>query len=137
MQACPRQLTERLNRHLQPRAERRRWATQSNAHGTGPGHDQLWAEALNTANYIRCRSPTAKKLKTPWERFHGKKPDVSKIRTFGLTAYSYVPKEKRHKLNDHSIRGAMVGYEAHTRGCRILLENNTVIVSRDVMFRAG
>ena len=95
---------------------------------------ELWAEAVNTASYIRCRSPTAKKLETPWELLHGKKPDVSQMRTFGATAYSHVLKEKRHKLDNHSIRGVMVGYEAHTKGYRILLENNTVIVSRDVIF---
>ena len=117
---------ERLNRTLMERA--RAMISDANL------PPELWAEAVNTANHIRCLSPTAKKTKTPWELFHGKKPDVSKMRTFGSTAYSYVPKEKRHKLDDHSIRGVMVGYEAHTKGYRILLENNTVIVSRDVVF---
>ena len=67
---------------------------------------ELWAEAVNTAYYIRWLSPTAKKSKTPWELSHGKKHDVSQMRTFTSTAYSYVPKEKRHKLDDHSTRGS-------------------------------
>ena len=95
---------------------------------------ELWAEAVNTANYIRCRSPTAKKLKTPWELFYNQKPDVSQMRIFGATAYSHVPKEKRQKLDDRSIRGIMVGYAAHAKGYRILLEDHTVIISRDVIF---
>ena len=37
---------------------------------------ELWAEAVNTANYIRRRSPSAKKLRTPRELFFGQKPDV-------------------------------------------------------------
>ena len=63
---------------------------------------ELWAEAVDTANYIRCRSPVANRPKTPWELFYGIKPDVSHMRTFGATAYVYVPKEKRHKLDDRS-----------------------------------
>jgi len=35
---------------------------------------QLWAEAVVTANYIRNRSPTSKSAKTPWECFTGNKP---------------------------------------------------------------
>ena len=70
---------------------------------------ELFAEAVNTTNYIRCRSPTAKRLRTPWELFYNQKPDVSQMRTFGATAYSHVPKEKRQKLNNRSIRGVMVG----------------------------
>ena len=64
---------------------------------------ELWAEAVNTANYIRCRSPAAKKLRTPWELFFGQKPDVSHMRTLGATAYSHIPEEKRQKLDNRSI----------------------------------
>ena len=95
---------------------------------------ELWAEAIGTANYIRCRSPVANRLKTPWELFYNMKPDVSRLRTFGATAYVYVPKEKRHKLDDRSTRGIMVGYAGNTKGYRILLENDTVVEGRDVIF---
>ena len=120
---------ERLNRTLMERAR----ATINDA-GLPK---ELWAEAVNTANYIRCRSPTAKRLRTPWELFYNQKPDVSQMRTFGATAYSHVPKEKRQKLDNRSIRGVMVGYAAHTKGYRILLEDHTVIISRDVIFDEG
>ena len=52
----------------------------------------LWAEAAETANYIRCRSPATNKLKTPWELFHGRKPDVSAMRAFGSVAYAQCPR---------------------------------------------
>ncbi len=98
---------------------------------------ELWAEAVGTANYIRCRSPTANRLKTPWELFYNMKPDVSRLRTFGATAYVYIPKEKRHKLDDHSTRGIMVGYAANTKGYRVLLEDDSVVIGRDVIFDEG
>ena len=117
---------ERLNRTLMER-------TRAMLSDAGLPSD-LWAEAVVTANYIRCRSPAANKAKTPWELFFGNKPDVSMLRTFGATAYAYVPKEKRHKLDDRSLRGVMVGYGAHTKGYRILLEDRTIATSRDVIF---
>ena len=95
---------------------------------------ELWAEAVNTANNIRCRSPTAKGLRRP---FHNQKPDVSQMRTFGATAYSHVLEEERQKLNNRSICGVKMGYAAHTKGYRILLEDHTVIISRDVIFDKG
>ena len=120
---------ERLNRTLMERAR----AMLSDA-GLPK---ELWAEAVNTANYIRCRSPAAKKLRTPWELFFGQKPDVSHMRTFGATAYSHLPEEKRQKLDNRSIRGVMVGYPDSTKGYRILLDNQTVIISRSVIFDEG
>ena len=116
---------ERLNRTLMERAR----AMLSDA-GLPK---ELWAEAVNTANYIRCRSPAAKKLRTPWELFFGQKPDVSHMRTFRATAYSHLPEEKRQKLDNRSIRGVMVGYPDSTKGYRILLDNQTVIISRSVI----
>ena len=59
--------------------------------------DALWAEAVVTANYIRNRSPAAGEAKTPWELFHGRKPDVSKLRAFGALAYAQVPDQLRQK----------------------------------------
>ena len=97
----------------------------------------LWAEAVLTANHIRCRSPTANKTKTPYELFYGSKPDVSAMRVFGSTVYAHVPKEKRHKLEPRSERGIMVGYGLTTKGYRVLQPDNHVIVCRDVIFDEG
>jgi hypothetical protein len=117
---------ERLNRTLMERAR---------AMLTDAGLPwELWAEAAVTANYIRCRSPVAKRTKTPWELFFGSKPDVSMLRVFGSRAYAHVPKEKRHKLHQRSIRGVLVGYAAHSKGYRILLDDKSIILSRDVIF---
>src|SRR5947209_362323 len=116
---------ERLNRTLLERAR----AMLNDADLSA----ELWAEAIDTANHIRCRSPVANRLKTPWELFYNMKPDVSRLRTFGATAYVYVPKEKRHKLDDRSTRGIMVGYAANTKGYRILLENDSVVIGSVVI----
>jgi len=96
--------------------------------------DNLWAEAVTTASYIRNRSPTAGHAKTPWELFFGGKPDVSSMRMFGATAYVHTPKALRRKLDPVSVKGIMVGYAADSKAYRILLDNNKIVISRDVIF---
>ncbi|KAL0034473.1 hypothetical protein WJX79_004176 [Trebouxia sp. C0005] len=63
---------ERINRTLMERT----WAMLKDAKLS----DNMWAEAVTTANYIRNRSPISQNAKTPWEAFSGKRPDVSNMR---------------------------------------------------------
>jgi hypothetical protein len=96
--------------------------------------DEMWAEAVVTANYIRNRTPVSAHGKTLWKAFYGKKPDVSHMRVFGARAFMHVPGALRHKLKPVSEKGWFIGYEADAKACRILRErNNRVIVSRGVI----
>jgi hypothetical protein len=98
-------------------------------------HQELWAEAIVTANYIRNRSPVKNKDKTPWELFFGKPPDVSMMRTFGARAYALIPKEQRSKLDQVSRKGIFVGYEPGSKAYRVRLDDSRkIIISRDVTF---
>ena len=48
----------------------------------------FWAEAVNTANYIRNRSPTSKlNGRTPYEVWFGKPPDVGDFQRFWCEVY--------------------------------------------------
>ena len=63
--------------------------------------DRYWAEAVQTATYIKNRLPT-RSLEhnvTPYELWYGRKPDLSHIRVFGCTAYALVPDTKRRKFD--------------------------------------
>jgi hypothetical protein len=89
-------------------------------------HDQglplfLWAEACYTAVYLQNRSPhRAVGSMTPEEAFSGKKPEVGHFQIFGCITYSYVPSEKRTKLEPMAERGIFVGYnETSKEGCQI------------------
>jgi len=115
---------ERLNRTLMEKT--RAMLSEANL------PESLWGEAITTANYLRNRSPTANKDLTPWELFFGKKPDLSNLRPFGCEAFVHIPKKKRSKLGDTAEKGIMVGYMPN--GYRILLDDNTVQTSRDVVF---
>lgn len=99
---------------------------------------ELWAEAVVSINYIRNRSPTSSGPGTPWERFFGKRPDVSNLRVFGARAYVHVPQQLRRKLDPVSQPGIMVGYSATSKAYRILLDGTgKVVESRDVVFDEG
>ena len=47
-----------------------------------------WAEAPNTAIYLANRTPTSSlpNYQTPYEAWHGKKPNIQHLRVFGLQA---------------------------------------------------
>jgi hypothetical protein len=58
---------------------------------------------------------------TPKEAFFGKKPEVGHFRIFGCITYSYVPSEKRTKLEPMAERGIFVGYSETSKAFRIYL----------------
>ena len=122
-------LAERFNRTIIE-------MTRSMIHGAGlPKY--LWGEAIQTANYLKNRSPH-RGLKddiTPIEVFSGRKPGVHHLRVFGSRVFVHIPQEHRSKLSSKSFRGVFVGYAPEQRGYRIWKGGRTeVIVSRDVIF---
>ena len=99
-----------------------------------PGMGQeLWAEALAAAVYVRNRSPHAGRDVTPWEDFTGEKPDVSVFRVWGSKAYALLPDKQQRGINPKTMEGYMVGYGAGGVGYRVMNPtDNTVVVRRDV-----
>jgi hypothetical protein len=96
--------------------------------------EELWAEAMVTANYTRNRLPSRVHGKTPWDKFFGEKPDVSHMRVFGARAYMHIPKENRKKMQLVSERGMFVGYEPDCKAYRVLRERDGwILVSCDVI----
>ena len=96
----------------------------------------FWAEAINTATYIRnrCVSSALENTRvTPEELWTGNKPDVSNLRKFGCTAYVLI--NNRHKLQPKARKCIFLGYETNTKGYRLWnTEINKVFISRDVKF---
>ena len=61
---------------------------------------QYWGEALNYVVYTENRSPTkALGGKTPFEVLHGRRPNIGHLRPFGCTAFAFIGKSKRTKLD--------------------------------------
>jgi hypothetical protein len=101
-------------------------------------HDKrLWMEIADTVVYLKNRSPTSAVTTTPYELWHGVKPNLSHLRIIGSTAYVHVPKEKRTKLDIHSHKGILIGYGGTNQYKVWDLTRNDVVVSRDVVFIEG
>lgn len=96
----------------------------------------LWAEAVNTAVYILNRtSSTSNTLATPYEVWHGNKPDVAHLRVFGSDVYTYVDRQFRGKFDSKAEKGILVGYEGDSSNYRIYYpQKRTVLVSKHVKF---
>ena len=61
---------------------------------------KFWAETVNTAVYLRNRSPTsALKDETPFECWVGEKPDVSNLRVLGCIYFVHMQDNLRKKLD--------------------------------------
>lgn len=71
---------------------------------------ELWGEAASYSVYVQNRVISSTGQSTPFELWHGTKPDVSHLRVFGCLAFAHVPEEKRKKLDCKATEGMMVGY---------------------------
>lgn len=95
---------------------------------------KFWAEATNTAVYLRNRTIASGLSKTPYELWTGRKPDVSHLRVFGSTVMVHVPKIKRTKWDRKAVKHILLGYADNTKGYRLYNpDTNSIITSRDVV----
>ena len=97
---------------------------------------EFWAEAVNTATYVRNRSPTTSlKGMTPFERLFNRKPNVSNLKVFGCVAYAHIPENMQNKLEEKSPKCVFVGYPEGTKGFKLYdMSKKSFIRSRDVIF---
>lgn len=96
---------------------------------------KFWAEASNTAVYLKNRSVTSTLgNKTPYEAWYKKKPDLSHIRVFGSPVMVHIPKEKRLKWDKKARMHILVGFSETVKGYRVYdHEKNIITVKRDVI----
>ena len=96
----------------------------------------FWAEAVNTANYIRNCAPTSKlKGSTPYQSRYGKPPNVSIFQRFGIGVYVSDRTPSLGKLQPRAKKGIFIGYSTESKGFRVWLQNERkIVVSRDVKF---
>ncbi|KAL2608265.1 hypothetical protein R1flu_026838 [Riccia fluitans] len=102
-------VVERLNRALLE------WARSMLSHSRLP--QEFWAEAINIAAYLVNLSPcSAIQLKTPFELWHKRVPDYSKLRVFGYDVYAHIPRENRTKLDSKTKKCYFLGYQRGVKG---------------------
>ena len=103
----------------------------------------LWAEVAVTSAYQLQRRPSRSlKGMTPYEIFHGSKPDISQMQPIGREAF-VLGLPSRHsvpagKINPVGLKCMMIGYSTTSKGWRFMrLEGNIgergrLLESRDV-----
>lgn len=95
----------------------------------------FWGEAVVMANYIQNRLPARDIVKTPFESWYGHKPSIKHFQRFGSKCYTFVPDERRRKLDPKAIQAIFVGYDLASKAYRVYVPaTGKVIVSRDVKF---
>jgi transposase InsO family protein len=105
----------------------------------------LWEEAVANVVYTRNRSPTSAldSNTTPFELYHGYKPSISHLQSFGSTCFALTNPYQRSfsnfvKLADRSQKCKFLSYSLNSKSYRLLAANDLIIVSRfeDTVFRS-
>jgi len=74
----------------------------------------LWAEAVNTAAFLRNRCPTKET-----ELCSGRKPNVKFLRIFGSSVVALNKGANVSKLDKKGIEAVLVGYSAESKAYRL------------------
>jgi len=86
---------------------------------------KFWPKAVRYAGYLYMQSPHSKIKKTPFKAWHGCRPYIGHIRTFGSTVYYSNPGKSRKFIRNETNKGILVGYKGDTI-CRILKSNGRI-----------
>ena len=101
--------------------------------GLGPEYRSY---ALRMAIYVKNRLPHKSISCTPYQKLTGKKPDVSRLRTFGSRVCARVPGASKFPKMDHkNTNGIFLGYTATDKN--IYFEDDTthkVLISTHALF---
>jgi hypothetical protein len=77
--------------------------------------------ALLTSCHVLNRVPMKSKEKTPYEKWIGRKPSLSYLRTWGCLAKVNVPINKKRKLGPKIVDCVFLGYAHHSTAYRFLV----------------
>ena len=102
----------------------------------------LWGEALLSANYILNRLPHKKLDKTPYELWKGQSPSYKYLKVWGCLAKVMVPIPKRIKIGPKTIDCIFIAYAISSSAYRFLVHKsdipdihvNTIIESKNASF---
>ena len=64
---------------------------------------------------------------TPYERWYGRKPNMSHLKVFGCTAYAHILDSQQQKLDKKADKLRFVGYSKQSKGYRLFDERTKKI----------
>ncbi|GKB65255.1 retrovirus-related pol polyprotein from transposon TNT 1-94 [Tanacetum coccineum] len=81
---------------------------------------QYWTEVVATACYTQNRSTIVKiHLKTPYEIFHKRIPNINFLHVFGCSVYIHNHKDHRGKFDEKADDGYLLGYSLVSKAFRV------------------
>jgi hypothetical protein len=101
--------------------------------------NSFWADAVKVAVYIKNRLPTrALPGNTPFELWHGNKPNISHLRIFGSLAYAWTAPVTRKKLDDRAKKAILIGYTPTSQQYLLYdIASKREFLARDITFNEG
>ena len=102
----------------------------------------LWGEAILSANYILNRIPPKRTNQTTYELWKGHKPSYNYLKIWGCLAKVAVPIPKKTKIGPKTVNCVFIGYANNSSAYRFLIcksdipdmHVNTIIESRNASF---
>ena len=102
----------------------------------------MWGEAILTANHLLNKVPKKKADKTPYELWKGRKSSYKYLRMWGCLAKVAVPPPKRVRIGLKTIDCIFIGYAHNCNAYRFLvyesnipdIHKNTIMESRNASF---
>ena len=83
---------------------------------SGLGQD-MWGDAILSANYLLNKIPFKKKDVTPYELWMGRKPSYKFLKVWGCLAKVVVPPPKVQKIGPKTVDCVFIGYAQHSSDC--------------------
>jgi GAG-pre-integrase domain len=78
-----------------------------------------WDEFMSTACYLTVRTPSRSQAgTTPFEAYHGHKPNLSHLREIGSRAFVLIQNRHNPKLFGHSLECVLIGYDTNSKSYR-------------------
>lgn len=98
--------------------------------------DHMWAEAVNTANYLKNRCPTSfLGDRTPYKIWHNYEPEVGHLRKFGCKVFCLDTKPKTEKFDPRTKEGRFVGYSDTSKAYQVWFpDDRNIQAVRDIKF---
>lgn len=97
---------------------------------------KLWAEAANTAVYLRNIIPKKGMNVTPFELFRGRRPFVEHIVPFGTRVHSLINDRRQGKFDPKTEPGVIVGFTPRANTYRVYLPLKDIVkITCDVVFK--
>lgn len=87
----------------------------------------FWSAALHHAVWLHNRRVHKAAMMTPFEAWHGVKPDLTRLRVFGSRVCVKRTGKRRSKLDRHNFTGIFLGYTATDKNIRYVDVNSHIV----------